>query len=121
MVNYFNYYTQKIQILRELGNEVMQQILSLEIGMNRRKQQNEQPHNEDIVNLTSKVAIVLKMLAEIKTCKYFKTTLQIYDPDSYYYKQMCKRYFNHFLQQLNKKLNAKQKHKNQHVDFVINS
>ena len=119
MVNYFNRYNQRIQFLRAQGDQVMQQILSMEIGMNRRKQQKQQPHNDDIVNMQSMVVNVLKMLAEIKTCEYFKTTHQLHNPDDYYYKQMCYRYFKYLLLHFNVKLKAKHTDQNQYVDFLI--
>ena len=39
-----NSYIQRIQFLRTSGDELLQRIQMLEIGMNRRKQQNQQPH-----------------------------------------------------------------------------
>ena len=39
-----NHYNEKIQFLQSSGRQLLESIKSLEIGMNRRKQQNEQVH-----------------------------------------------------------------------------
>ena len=88
-INHYNSYNQKIQFLRTCGNELMQRIQMLEIGMNRRKQQNQQPHKDEITMLQSLVKKLLYILAEINTCQYF----QNYQFNCNGYKQMCTRYY----------------------------
>ena len=45
---YLNNYNQKIQCLQTYGDQLLESIKMLEIGMNRRKQQNEQPHQDEV-------------------------------------------------------------------------
>ena len=123
MVNYYNTYNERIQFLRLQGDQLMQRIQMLEIGMNRRKQQNQQPHDNEVVSLHSMVKKLLQMLAEINTCQYFQLINKLYNPNDYYYKQMCTRYFQDFLLQFNLKLKARREKRNLNydVDFMITS
>ena len=119
MVNYYNSYNQRIQFLRAHGDQLLQTIQMLEIGMNRRKQQNQQPLDDEIKTLHSSVKKVLQMLAEINTCQYFQLTKEIYNTNDYYYKQMCFRYFQDLMLKFSLELNARRRRRN--IDFTISS
>ena len=72
MLVFLKQYDYRIQFLRSQGDQLLNMIKSLEIGMNRRKQQLEQPHMAEIDWMYFLVKSLLGMLAEIKTCEYFK-------------------------------------------------
>ena len=97
MLDCYNRYNQRIQLLRANGDQLLQRIQMLEIGMNRRKQQNQQPHENEVISLRSMVKKLLEMLAEINTCQYFQVTKQLFNTNDYYYKQMCTRYFEYLM------------------------
>ena len=106
IVNHYNY-QQRIQVLRAHGDVLLLRIKSLETNMNIRKQQNQQPFIRDVNMLNEMVKKLLEMLAEIKTCQYFQLTsipLICYD---FYFKEMCKRYFEDLLQQFIEKLRTR--------------
>ena len=79
---------QRIQFLRTCGDQLLQQIQSLEIGMNRRKQQNQQPHKDEITMMKSPVKKLLYLLAEINTCQYF----QKYQFNFIYYQKLMLKF-----------------------------
>ena len=101
-----NSYNQRIQFLRTCGDQLLQRIQMLEIGMNRRKQQNQQPHQDEITSLHAMVTKLLQMLAEINVCQYFQLTNELFNPNDYYYKQMCIIYFQNLMLKFNLKLKA---------------
>ena len=104
MVNHYNYHQQRIQFLRSYGDVLLQRIKMLEINMNKRKQQNQQPNEQDVNFLNAMVKKLLQMLAEINTCQYFQLTNEPFNTGDFYFNQMCKRYFEDFLQQFIAKL-----------------
>ena len=103
--NSYNYndYHERIRFLRTSGDQLLQRIQMLEIGMNRRKQQNQQPHQDEVTSLHTMVTKLLQMLAEINVCQYF----QLFNFNEYYYKQMCIRYFQDLMLKFNFRLKAK--------------
>ena len=105
---------QRIQFLQTCGDQLMQQIQSLEIGMNRKKQQNQQPDKNEITIMKSLVKKMLYLLAEINTCQYFEKYQFNFNFNGYYYKQMCTRYYQKLMLRFILKLKAKNK------DFPIN-
>ena len=105
---------QRIQFLRACGDQLLQQIQSLEIGMNRRKQQNQQPHLDEITLMKSSVKKLLYFLAEINTCQYFEKYQFNFNFNGYYYNQMRTRYYQKLMLRFILKLKAKNK------DFTIN-
>ena len=111
-INHYNSYNQRIQFLRTEGNELMQQIQMLEISMNRRKQQNQQPHKDEITMLQWLVKKLLYFLAEINTCQYFQNYQ--FNGNSYNYKQMCTRYYQDLMLRFILKLQSR------NIDFTIN-
>ena len=115
-INYYN----RIQFLRTNGNQLLQRIQMLEIGMNRRKQQNQQPYENEITMLQSMVKELLQMLAEINTCEYFQK--YPFNHNDYYYKQMCTRYFNDLMLKFIFELKARRRRRNLNydIDFMIN-
>ena len=123
MVNNYNSYNERIQFLRLHGDQLMQRIQMLEIGMNRRKQQNQQPHDNEVVSLHSMVKKLLQMLAEINTCQYFQLLNEVYNTNDYYYKQMCTRYFEDLLLKFTLELKARRikRNLNYDIDFMITS
>ena len=123
MINYYNTYNQRIQFLRAHGDQLLQRIQMLEIGMNRRKQQNQQPHENEVNSLHSMVKKLLQMLAEINTCQYFQMTKELFNTNDYYYKQMCTRYFEDLMLKFTLELKARRikRNLNYDIDFMINN
>ena len=97
MLDQFNYYQQRIHFLRLRGDVLLQRIKTLEIKMNKRKQQNQQPYERDVNFLNAMVKKLLQMLAEINTCQYFQLTNETFI--DFYFNQMCNRYFEDLMQQ----------------------
>ena len=104
MIDHYNDYQQRILFLRSSGDVLLQRIKTLEINMNRRKQQNQQPFVQDINSLNAMVKKLLQMLAEINTCQYFQLTNEPFNFYSPYFTQMCNRYFEDFIRQFVGKL-----------------
>ena len=122
MINYYNSYNQRIQFLQTHGDQLMQQIQMLEIGMNRRKQQCQPPHENEVNRLHSMVKKLLQMLAEIKTCQHFQLTKELYNTNDYYYKQMCERYFQDLMFKFTfelKKRRTRRAELAHYIDFMI--
>ena len=71
MMNYLNNYDQRIHFLRSQGDQLLESIKALEIGMNRRKQQNEEVHPDDLNCLYLMARNFLQLLAEIKNLSIF--------------------------------------------------
>ena len=104
-------YDDRITFLRSKGDQLLQSIQSLEIGINRRKQNNEQPYQCELDLLYSMARKLLEMLAEIKTCEYFKLTHRLVFCNDELYKTTCNailtdlinKFFNRFHQKQSKK------------------
>ena len=75
--------------------------------MNKRKQQNQQPFDNEITKLHGMATELLQTLAEINVCQYFQLVNEYYNFNDYYYKQMCVRYFQDLMLLFNFKLKAK--------------
>ena len=127
IINHYNDYQRRIQFLQSAGDFLLEQIKSLEINMNRRKQQNQQPFIEDINSLDAMVKKLLHMLAEINTCQYFQLTNEPFNFYCPYFTQMCNRYYEDLIQQFIAKLNTRRIQRLQQqrniidpVDFEIN-
>ena len=118
---YLNNYNQKIQCLQTYGDQLLESIKMLEIGMNRRKQQNEQPHQDEVNCMHAMATDLFRMLAEIKTCEYFKATYQLINFNEDYYKKTCIIYFRDLVRQFNLRLKARRLNVNGQIDFSINS
>lgn len=116
-LDYLNHYNRKIQFLHLCGNKLLQSILTLEIGMNRRKQQNEQV-DDDLNRMYMMVRNFLQMLAEIKTCEYLKTTHKLFNFNDEFYICTCNVFFQDLVRQFNTILKA---NVNNEIDFSINS
>ena len=107
MLIFLSSYDDRITFLRSEGDKLLQSIQSLEIGMNRRKQNNQQPHQCEIEWLYSMARKLLEMLAEIKTCEYFKLTHRLVFHNDELYKTTCNsiltdlinKFFNRFDQE----------------------
>ena len=82
-------YDEKISFLQSNGERLLQTIQSLEIEINRRKQNNQQPLECELNLLFSLVKNVLEILAEIKTCQYFKLSNQLVFYNEELYKTTC--------------------------------
>ena len=92
-----NCYSQRIQFLRTCVDQLLQRIQSLEIGMNRRKQQNQQPHKDEITMLKLWTKKLLYFLAEINNCQYFQKYQFNFNFNDYinakiYFKAKSKKY-----------------------------
>ena len=107
--NSHNYgdYTERIRYLRSNGDHLLQEIELLEINMNKRKQQNQQPLKNELTRLHTMTTKLLQMLAEINVCQYFQMVNEYFNFNDYYYKQMCFRYYQDLLKELNFKLKYK--------------
>ena len=115
--DHLNHYNHKIQFLQLCGNQLLESIKSLEIGMNRRKQQNEQVHPDDLNRMYLMTRNFLQMLAEIKTCQYLKMTHKLVNFNDEFYITICDTFFKGFVRRFNTILKA---HDNE-IDFSINS
>ena len=116
MINHYNYYQQQIQFLRSSGYILLQQIKTLETNINRRKQQNQQPFEQDINSLNALAKRLLQILAEINTCQYFQMTNEPFNCYSNYYIQICNRYFEDL--QFIAKLHLKRTQRLQHLQHL---
>ena len=104
MIDRYNDYQQRILFLRSSGDVLLQRIKTLEINMNRRKQQNQQPFLQDINSLNAMVKKLLQILAEINTCQYFQLTYEPFNFYSPYFIRTCNRYFEDLIRQFVAKL-----------------
>ena len=104
--NYGNY-AERIRFLRSIGDYLLQKIQLLETKINKRKQQNQQPLNNEITELHGLATQLLQTLAEINVCQYFHLVNEYYNHNDYYYKQICQRYFQDLMLQFNFRLKAK--------------
>ena len=94
-------YTERIRYLRSINEHLLQKIQCLETILNKRKQQNKEPFINDIKQLQCFVTKSLQSLAEINVCQFFHLVNEYYNPNDYYYKQMCRKYFEDSIQQFN--------------------
>ena len=123
--NSYNYgdYIERIRYLRSNGDQLLQRIELLETSLNKRKQQNQQPHQNEITSLHTMTIKLLQMLAEINVCQYFKSVNEYFNFNDYYYKKMCFKYFQDLMLQFNFKLKAKRKmnddNDDNNIDFLI--
>ena len=112
--DYLNHYNEKIQFLKLCGDQLLQAILALEIGMNRRKQQNEEVHPNDLNRLYLMARNFLQMLAEIKTCEYLKTTHKLVNFNDEFYICTCNVFFQDLIRQFKRLMLINE------IDFSIN-
>ena len=110
--NYGNY-TERIRYLRSTNEHLLQKIKCLESNLNKRKQQNKEPFYHDINELQCMVTKSLQSLAEINVCQFFHMINEYYDANDYYYKQMCRKYFDDLMQQAILQIKANQSNINQ--------
>ena len=88
--------------------------------MNKRKQENQQPLKNEVTSLHTMTTKLLQMLAEINVCQYFQMVNEYYNfNDYYYYKQMCSRFYQDLLQELDFKLRTKRLIDDNDIDFSI--
>ena len=118
-MNYLNNYNQRIQFLRSQGDQLLESIKMLEIGMNRRKQRYEPVHLYEIDWMYTMAKNLFLMLAEIKTCEYFKMTNQLIDLNEDFYKKTCRIFFRDLVRQFNARLNARRLNARGQIDFSI--
>ena len=120
-LQYLNNYNQRIKFLRSQGDELLNSIKMLEIGMNRRKQQHQPIHLYEIDWMYSMAKNLFLMLAEIKTCEYFIMSNKLYDLNDDFYKQTCHIIFRDLVRKFNAKLNARRLNANGKIHFSIES
>ena len=84
----------------------------------KKKQQNHEPIDNDIIQLQCLVTKSLQLLAEINVCQFFHQINEYYNANDYYYKQMCRKYFKDLMQQLNLKLKEKRIN---HIKHYLNN
>ena len=121
MLCYLDNYDHRIQFLRSQGDQLLESIKALEIGMNRRKQQHQQVHMTEIDWMYSMAKNLFEMLAEIKTCEYFKMTKKLVSLNDDFYKKTCRAFFRDLVRQFNAKLNVKRLNANGKIHFSIHS
>ena len=105
--NNYGHYTERIRYLRSTNEHLLQKIQCLESNLNKRKQQNKEPFYHDINELQCLVTKSLQSLAEINVCQFFHLVNEYYNANDYYYKEMCRKYFEDLMQQF--KLHIKTK------------
>ena len=120
-LRYLDNYNQRIRFLRSQGDELLNSIKMLEIGMNRRKQRNEAVHLYEIDWMYSIVKNLFLMLAEIKTCEYFIISNQLIDLNDDFYKRTSHIFFSDLVRKFNAKLNARRLNANGQIHFSIHS
>ena len=122
MLRYIDFYNQRIQFLRSDGDQLLDSIRMLEIQINRQKQRYERIYLYQNNWMYSMTKDLLKMLAEIKTCEYFKMTKQLVCLNDELYKVTFRAFFRDLVRQFNSKLNARKRKRlkrlNQ-IDFSI--
>ena len=122
MLRYIDFYNQRIQFLRSDGDQLLDSIRMLEIQINRQKQRSERIYLYQNNWMYSMTKDLLKMLAEIKTCEYFKMTKQLVCLNDELYKVTFRAFFRDLVRQFNSKLNARKRKRlkrlNQ-IDFSI--
>ena len=122
MLHYIDFYNQRIQFLRSDGDQLLDSIRMLEIQINRQKQRYERIYLYQNNWMYSMTKDLLKMLAEIKTCEYFKMTKQLVCLNDKLYKVTSRAFFRDLVRQFNSKLNARKRKRlkrlNQ-IDFSI--
>ena len=114
-------YDRRIQFLRSCGDQLLESIKSLEIGMNRRKQQHQPVHMTEIDWMYCMVKKLIGMLAEIKTCEYFKMTKKLVSLNDDFYKKACHAFFKDIVRKFNARLFAKRLNANDKIHFSIQS
>ena len=114
--DYLNHYNKRIQFLQLCGNELLKSVLMLEIGMNRRKHQNEEVHPDDLNRMYLMSRNFLQTLSEIKTCQYLKTTHKLVNFNDEFYITTCNVFFRDYVRKFNAILKA-----NSEIDFSINN
>ena len=107
MLVFLQNYDRRIQFLQSQGDQLLQSIKSLEIEMNKRRQQYLQPYQYEINWICSMTLNLLEMLAEIKACKYFKITHKFVFFDDHLYKVTSNAIKRDLVQKFNEKLNRK--------------
>ena len=92
-------YQREILYLQKLGYKLLQEIKQQEIKMNQKKQQNLKPHPRSLNLLNRMIKKLLRMLAFIKTYRYFQIINQplSYNNETFFY-QIASDYFNDLLQ-----------------------
>ena len=115
-LDHLNYYNRKIEFLQLYGNQLLESIKSLEIEMNRRKQQNEQVDANDLNRMYLMTRNFLQLLSEIRTCEYLKTTHHLVNFNDEFYIEICNVFFKYNVRRFNTILKA---HDNE-IDFSIN-
>ena len=119
MLVFLDNYDRKKQFLRSEGDQLLESIRSLEIGMNRRKQQHQPFHSSEIDLMYYLVKKLIGMLAEIKTCEYFKMTKILVSFNGDFYKKTCYAFFNDIVKKFNAKLFARRLNANNEIHFLI--
>ena len=112
--NNYSDYTERIRYLRSTNEHLLQKIQCLETNLNKRKQQNKEPFYHDINQLQCMATKFLQSLAEINVCQFFQMINEYHNANDYFYKQMCRKYFEDSMQQLISQVEAKRVHQIKH-------
>ena len=119
MLTFLDNYDRRIEFLRTEGDQLLESIKSLEIGMNRRKQQGQQPYMHEVDWMYRLVKKFFGMLAEIKTCEYFKIIKELVSFNDDFYKKTCYAFFCDYIRKFNRTLNARRLNASGKIDFSV--
>ena len=117
MLDYKIYYERRIQFLQLQANQLFSQINMLETEINKKKQQNLQPIQQNVDLLNEMVQRLLCMNGEIKTCQHFYAMNQPFT-DMNYFNEIYTIYFNKLLQDFNKKLRLNRMQRMQLIEDI---
>ena len=101
-------YEEEILLFREKGDALLQKINQHETILNKKKQQKLQPNENDLNMLHQMVKALLKMLAVIKSYRYFQSINQpLTDENEVWFYQIFNNYYLDTTKHFNEKLKRK--------------
>ena len=118
-------YQTEINFLRREGNKLMEEIRQHETKMNKKKQQQLQPNEQDLYQLNEMTKQMLKIMTFIEGYRYFQllkmtmthdNILWFYWKTNHYYENLLQRFMVRVRQLQYKKIMENEKS----VDFTIN-
>ena len=119
MIQHHNNYETQIHYIRRHGDVLLLRIKMLEIKMNKKKQQNQQPSQQDINSLNAMVKKLLQMLARINTYQYFQITNEPFVCNNQtYFNEICNNYFEDLIRRFITQLRIKRLQRLQHLQHL---
>ena len=115
-------YQKEILFLQKNGNKLLEEIKRHEIMMNRKKQQNLQPHEQDLLALDQMVKKLLRIIAFISSYRQFQmaNVLLSYVNQMWCY-QIASNYYKDILHRFMSRLNGRvrQLQLDRSIDFTV--